>query len=933
MSIHKQDATPVCGHRQEFRFNQSLMITKVLPSPPPVTHFDLPVRILILEHDSNDLDLLLYTLNKSGIPYQPEIVETKKAFRKAIIDFSPDIILSDFSLPSFDGTSAFEIRQALAPCIPFIFVSGNIGEETSIELIKNGLTDYVMKDKLFTLVFKMTRALRETREKEAKYQAEQNLIKNEFRLSQAQKIAKLGSWEKDPVTSQYIWSEQLYHILGYSTDIQEPTLDHYLAAIHPEDLEYVKHMVRNAEMYIRNVSYEHRVIHPDGSIRYVRCESKNDAATGNGKSRRHGIVQDVTERKLAEQQKDFDSQNLKALINNTSEMMWSVDLDCQLITSNQSFDRLIKTTFGRTPKKGDNLIQMAIYGENGARYQDFYQRAFSGESFSIFEHITYPDEIWLEISFYPIRHENEVIGTACFSRDMTERKLFEKELEKSTQKILGIKNQLEKSEKSLKQAQKMAGLCSWETDNKTGQTHWSDESQEIFGIQKPLYHPLQIDLLEFIHKEDLDIVKKAMSGRNAMLGYMFNSRICRTDGSVRYIYCNCRPSMNEKGTITGMNGIIHDITDSQLAKHKIMHSEARMKQAQGIAHVGSWELDFSTKKSYWSDEAYRIYGMAPGDEQITFEAWMRFVHPGDRRSVMRQLRTALDTYSDASFYHRILHRDGTERYVWSTSRYDFDKSGKANALYGIVHDLTEQKHTEIQLQQLLDVTREQNKRLKNFAYIISHNIRSHSSNIIGLVDMFSEAGDGQDRLKFFNMLKTSTEKLGETIDNLNEVITIQNDTRREKESVNISLMADKIAKSLEHIISETSAQLINQVEKDLVIEIIPDYFESILMNLVSNSIRYRSPEKPCIIRITATRSGKHLELCVEDNGIGIDLEKNRDKVFGMYKTFHKNDNARGLGLFMTKNRVEAMNGRIEVESRPGEGCRFKVYLQEQAPVF
>src|SRR5690606_3306232 len=98
---------------------------------------------------------------------------------------------------------------------------------------------------------------------------------------------------------------------------------------------------------------------------------------------------------------------------------------------------------------------------------------------------------------------------------MTDRKLFEKELEKSTQKILGIKNQLQKSEKSLKQAQKMAGLCSWETDNKTGVTTWSDESCEIFGLQKPLYEPLQIDLLEFIHAEDLDMVKKSMSGRNS----------------------------------------------------------------------------------------------------------------------------------------------------------------------------------------------------------------------------------------------------------------------------------------------------------------------------------------------------------------------------------------------------------------------------------
>lgn len=119
------------------------------------------IRILVLEHDENDLDLLFYTLNKSGIPYQSEVVGSINTFRKKLVDFSPDIILSDFSLPAFCGTEAFDIRQQIAPQIPFIFVSGYIGEERSIELIKKGLTDYVMKDKLFTLVSRMTRALNE----------------------------------------------------------------------------------------------------------------------------------------------------------------------------------------------------------------------------------------------------------------------------------------------------------------------------------------------------------------------------------------------------------------------------------------------------------------------------------------------------------------------------------------------------------------------------------------------------------------------------------------------------------------------------------------------------------------------------------------------------------------------------------------------------
>jgi two-component system sensor histidine kinase UhpB len=117
-------------------------------------------RILILEHDINDVDLILYELKKSGIPHEVEFASTKMSYELAVLQFCPNVILSDFSLPAFDGMSAFQYRQKMAPDIPFIFVSGFPGEDTFTELLKHGLTDYVMKDKLFMLTFKLLRVLR-----------------------------------------------------------------------------------------------------------------------------------------------------------------------------------------------------------------------------------------------------------------------------------------------------------------------------------------------------------------------------------------------------------------------------------------------------------------------------------------------------------------------------------------------------------------------------------------------------------------------------------------------------------------------------------------------------------------------------------------------------------------------------------------------------
>ncbi|MEO8515856.1 MAG: response regulator [Flavobacterium sp.] len=133
------------------------------------------LKILILEDTISDADLLIRELKKSELNFIFEIVQTREAFISVLDDFSPDLILSDFNLPSFDGLNAFQIKQEKNPDIPFIIVSGAIGEEKAVELIKNGITDYAQKDKLFTLSQKIMRALKEVEEKKEKKIADERI--------------------------------------------------------------------------------------------------------------------------------------------------------------------------------------------------------------------------------------------------------------------------------------------------------------------------------------------------------------------------------------------------------------------------------------------------------------------------------------------------------------------------------------------------------------------------------------------------------------------------------------------------------------------------------------------------------------------------------------------------------------------------------------
>ena len=126
------------------------------------------LKILILEDNQSDADLLRRTLKKSGLRFTSEIVQTRDEYEHSLQSFNPDLILSDYSLPAFDAATAFPIKQNKSPHIPFIIVSGIIGEENAVELIKTGVTDYASKDKLFALIPKINRALKETTERKEK---------------------------------------------------------------------------------------------------------------------------------------------------------------------------------------------------------------------------------------------------------------------------------------------------------------------------------------------------------------------------------------------------------------------------------------------------------------------------------------------------------------------------------------------------------------------------------------------------------------------------------------------------------------------------------------------------------------------------------------------------------------------------------------------
>ena len=256
--------------------------------------------------------------------------------------------------------------------------------------------------------------------------------------------------------------------------------------------------------------------------------------------------------------------------------------------------------------------------------------------------------------------------------------------------------------------------------------------------------------------------------------------------------------------------------------------------------------------------------------------------------------------------------------------------GQVVEILCVGYDVTLLMENLAKSQHLLDVTSQQNVRLQNFAYIISHNIRSHSANLTSLVQLLSEAEDAGQRALFMRMLTTSTEKLADTIVNLNDIITVHSQVNKPREARPLRAEIAKTLEALSVVIRQQSINIEVDMPEDLTVYVVPAYLDSILLNLISNAVKYRDPARPARISLRAEAEPGFVVLSVRDNGLGIDLKKNQGKLFGMYKTFHANEDARGVGLFITKNHVEAMAGKILVESEVGQGSTFKVYFNESA---
>lgn len=315
---------------------------------------------------------------------------------------------------------------------------------------------------------------------------------------------------------------------------------------------------------------------------------------------------------------------------------------------------------------------------------------------------------------------------------------------------------------------------------------------------------------------------------------------------------------------------------------------------------------------------------------MKLEDIFKHIHPEDIERVKTTIYKNLDKLVK-NFKYEFRFKGKAGKYFWreDTASVLYGEDGKYEKYIIISRDISAVKKAELKIEKLYAISKGLNERLLDFTHIISHNIRSSTSNITMLINLIDDADNDTERNEYFQLLKESNEKLNETIYYLNETVNIQLSAKEQRININLKATIEKVLSGINAIVKSNDTTIDYEIPENFKVNVIPHYFESVIFNLITNAIKYKSEKRKPLIIIRVEKNATKYTISVKDNGLGIDLAKNKTKIFGMYKTFHNNPEAIGLGLFMTKNHIEAMGGTIEVTSKVGVGSEFKVHLYEK----
>ncbi len=371
-------------------------------------------------------------------------------------------------------------------------------------------------------------------------------------------------------------------------------------------------------------------------------------------------------------------------------------------------------------------------------------------------------------------------------------------------------------------------------------------------------------------------------------------------------------------------------TGIEFSSNIIDHFQDKKWQlALEISNIGIWDFKSKINQVYFSKSSKAIigfendphFGKNPSD-------WNDRVHPEDRDKYFKDFQDHLNGLINIyENIHRVEHKNGSYRWVLDRGQIvEKDKFGKPTRIIGTHTDVTEHVKNELKIKDTLNIVSEQNNKLQNFAHIVTHNLNQHAGNFETLLTFYKESKTEKEKEEYIDYLSTLSSSLTKTINSLKDIVSVQSNKKTKISKLYIGKEINTILKALDFVVTENKVTIYNKINPKFYIHFNSSYFESIIQNFLSNAIKYKHTERDPIVTISLELINYNLVLQIEDNGIGIDLDKYGSSIFGLYKTFHHNPEAEGVGLYLVKNQIEAYGGQIDVKSIINEGTTFIITI-------
>lgn len=503
---------------------------------------------------------------------------------------------------------------------------------------------------------------------------------------------------------------------------------------------------------------------------------------------------------------------------------------------------------------------------------------------------------------------------------------------KSKIKKLKIQNkELNKTNEKHLIVSKATGETIWDWDINSGKFIWNDGIESVFGYKADEINNNLQWWFNKIHPEDsLKMSVKLYSFISEKTEkWQDEYRFHCADGSYKYVLDRGFLVKDNNDNVIRMVGAIQDITKQKEEEQRLRLLETVITQTKDMVIITEAEETEKTipKIVYVNPAFTKMTGYKP--KEVIGKSPTVFMSRESVKNDIQKLANALKKKEEFSF-ETINHRKNNEEYWVNFTMIPITNNNNQHSHWiSIQRDISDEKKKEKEREQLINELTRNNKDLKQFSYITSHNLRAPLSNLTGLLNLIEDIPIENEELNEIIIgFSKSTHLLNETVNDLVKVIIIKDNPSIQKEDITIKEIFENVFEQLSFLISKHSPTIKMDLDKASILNTHKSYFESILLNLTTNSLKYRDPNRPLKINISSKKIDENTTLLVfNDNGIGIDLERNKEKIFGLYQRFHNYPDSKGLGLYLVKSQIETMGGSITVESEVNKGTTFKMLFK------